>query len=100
MQFSAEVQVQVPEDLPEEANWLIHMVNNEPTVLLLIGMGLVVWYLVRKISKLEQRVVDKDTTIHSMHSDLRRAHDSGIELDENTQFQIGIKDRGKKSRVP
>ena len=82
----------VPEGTPSAIGWVVDLILNQPLVVLVLAMGGAIYWLAKQLSARDKRIA-------SLASVLIDIHGQGVELDENTQYTIGLKERRSKKRA-
>jgi len=85
--------------MTEWLNIVIDLIENRPTVLLVLAMGVAIWWLVKKLQAKDRMIARKDSVISRLTNSLIELHSSGVELDQTTKIMAGIgEERRKKTR--
>ncbi len=81
---------------PQWIETVIDLVENRPTVLVIVLLLVAVGWLVKRLQQKDKMLARKDSVNARLTSTLIGLHKDGIRLDEPTQFTIGVKPTRRK----
>ncbi len=98
-----QVEQQVAQEIagPSYPQWIetvIDLVENRPTVLVVLLLIAAVWWLVKKLQAKDKIIAGKDDVNSRLTNTLVNLHKDGVPLDEPTQFTIGVKPTRRKTK--
>jgi len=82
----------------EWLNIVIDLIENRPTVLLVLALGVAIWWMSRKLQAKDRLIARKDSVISRLTSSLLELHQSGTTLDEATRITIGATPSRRKAK--
>lgn len=98
-----QIEQQVAQEVagPSYPQWIetvIDLVENRPTVLVVLLLIAAVWWLVKKLKAKDVTIARKDDVNSRLTNTLVNLHKDGVPLDESTQFAVGIKPTRRKTK--